>query len=299
MGRHSYRAFGLEICSDLELPELFPSSLERPDVTVERTPLESVFPKRDTSQLTYRRSQDGVLSLEKDGLGRIRVVGGERIQIDPDPNCSLAELRAVLIGSAFGALLHQRNAIALHASGVVIGGKAVLFTGASGAGKSTLAAALSRRGFPAVADDLAALDVRDGKVWIEPAVARLKLWPKSVELLELASDEVRPLEGVSQPRFQLALSPNGLQSYQVRCVVALHAAGSGGIGHQMAKDSRVFHLLFASSFRPDFLPMNDAFLQRGLQAAEALKVAVVWRPRDRDCLQELADYIVHHFGEDL
>jgi len=90
------------------------------------------------------------------------------------------------IGTVFGILLHQRGSIALHASGVRVNGRAVLFCGPSGAGKSTIAAALGERGFPLVADDLCAVTVEDdGTPLVQPDGRQLKLWDQAIAALGL------------------------------------------------------------------------------------------------------------------
>ncbi|MEG8053162.1 hypothetical protein QP185_07710 [Sphingomonas aerolata] len=53
-----------------------------------------------------------------------------------------------LLGTALGALLHQRALLPLHCNAIVHDGKAFLFCGDSGAGKSTLAAVFEARGYP-------------------------------------------------------------------------------------------------------------------------------------------------------
>jgi hypothetical protein len=65
----------------------------------------------------------------------------------------------------------------LHASGVVLGGRAALFTGPPGAGKSSLAAALLRRGAAELlSDDTVALQLRgDGALVAYPGAALLQL----------------------------------------------------------------------------------------------------------------------------
>lgn len=96
------------------------------------------------------------------------------------------EVAIFLLGTVFGILLHQRGHVVLHASAVLVNGKAVLFCGASGAGKSTMAAALGQAGYPLVTDDLCAIAVdADGSVLVHPDGRQLKLWQQSIEKLGL------------------------------------------------------------------------------------------------------------------
>ncbi len=70
----------------------------------------------------------------------------------------VGEILTCLFGPIAGFVLHLRGTPCLHASAVVIDGRAVAFLGHSGAGKSTTAAAFVRRGFTALTDDVLALD---------------------------------------------------------------------------------------------------------------------------------------------
>ena len=74
----------------------------------------------------------------------------------PDSN-----VRLFLLGSAMGALLHQRGLLPLHTNAVEVGGRAFAFMGKSGAGKSTLAAWFHDRGFRIVADDVCVVGFDD------------------------------------------------------------------------------------------------------------------------------------------
>jgi hypothetical protein len=51
-------------------------------------------------------------------------------------------------------VLKRRGLYSVHAGGVALGGRAILFPGASGSGKSTLVVALARAGFGFLADDM-------------------------------------------------------------------------------------------------------------------------------------------------
>lgn len=126
------------------------------------------------------QGEDFLLDIE--AVGRFRVSGGREIVIDPKPGASERNIRVYLLGSAFGALLHQRGLIPLHANAIEIGGKAVAFSGRSGAGKSTLAAWFADRGRGVLCDDVCAIGF-DGNgapiAW--PGIPRLRLWQDAIE----------------------------------------------------------------------------------------------------------------------
>jgi hypothetical protein len=96
---------------------------------------------------------------------------------------SLENALSYLVGPVLGLLLRLRGVVCLHASAVALEEQAVVFVGAEGAGKSTTAAAFAREGFAVLADDIVALEERDGIFHVLPAYPRVNLWPNSVELL--------------------------------------------------------------------------------------------------------------------
>ena len=109
--------------------------------------------------------------------GRYAVRGGCEIFYDPAEGASARNVRLYLLGSAFGALLHQRGILPLHANAVALDGQVHAFLGHPGAGKATLAAAFHDRGYRLLSDDVCAvrLDAQD-RPWVEPGMPRLRLW---------------------------------------------------------------------------------------------------------------------------
>jgi len=86
-------------------------------------------------------------------------------------------VRAYLLGSAMGALLHQRGLLPLHANAIEIDGRAIAFAGPSGSGKSTLAAYFRARGRRLLSDDVCAVSFGPGGEAVAwPGVPRIKLW---------------------------------------------------------------------------------------------------------------------------
>lgn len=111
------------------------------------------------------------------GVGRYWMARGREIIVEPAPGASDRNLRLYLLGSAFGAILHQRGILPLHANAVEIGGNAVAFSGHSGAGKSTLAAWFHDRGYRVISDDVCAITMNaSGLPVVQGGLPRLRLW---------------------------------------------------------------------------------------------------------------------------
>ncbi len=99
---------------------------------------------------------------------RCRADGSSRT-VTPDPKAPAALVEKVTSGAAAAFVRSLQGRFSLHASAVAIGARCVALTGASGAGKSTLASVLCAKfGAALMADDIAALDLGQGRVRIEP-----------------------------------------------------------------------------------------------------------------------------------
>ncbi|HEX4694081.1 hypothetical protein [Sphingomonas sp.] len=175
--RH-YRLFGLTLASAIELPDLREVTESRPDVTI--TIGEVPMPAQ-LSEVGLNLVDDAAV-LPVVGAGRYRVRGGTSIQIDPEPGAPAANIRLFLLGSAMGALLHQRGMLPLHANAIDVGGRAIAFIGRSGAGKSTLAAAFHDHGCALLSDDICVVtEGPDGGQCAQPGIPRVRLWRDAVE----------------------------------------------------------------------------------------------------------------------
>jgi hypothetical protein len=194
LGRtRSYRLGGLKLDSDFDLPALpewdgprdapadvncrlgeVPARLDRP---VHIAPL-------------FQTSGAGEYLLVLPGTGRVLVRNGNEITVQPDAGAA-ANLSAILTGPILAVLWHQRGFLPLHASVVVINGRAVALCGPAATGKSTLAAVLAERGYHVIADDIGVVDVRNNQeVLAPPGCARLQLWRDALAELGVATGEL-------------------------------------------------------------------------------------------------------------
>jgi hypothetical protein len=176
-----YRAFGLTISSELACPEL-PPGFGMPDVEI-RIAQAGTASAPAAALATGFDAAPGFFRLRVPNIARFVVADGRSITIEPHDNADEDSIRLFLLGTAVGALLHQRAVLPLHGSAVCKDGRSLLILGASGVGKSTLAAALGRHGWRMQTDDISALNLVDGRVWCEPGFPRQKMWPDSLSML--------------------------------------------------------------------------------------------------------------------
>jgi hypothetical protein len=173
----AYALFGLTIASDIPLP-LPPAA---PDSAIDVTIVEGPVEVEGEHGWGYAEVSGGTL-LSVETVGRFLICGGRRIVVAPGTGASDRNIRLFLLGSAFGALLHQRGLMPLHANAVVVEGRAFAFCGHSGAGKSTMAAWFHDRGHPILADDVCVIGFGpDGAPLAYPGVPRLRLWRQALE----------------------------------------------------------------------------------------------------------------------
>jgi hypothetical protein len=128
----------------------------------------------DAVLLTVALAHPAGYLLRAPDVGRILVApdGGELL-CDPEP--ASVEWTTLITAQALPLAATLRGLEVLHASGVVVDDKALLFAGAPGAGKSSLAAALLHRGATLLSDDTVALETRDGALVAHPGAALLHL----------------------------------------------------------------------------------------------------------------------------
>lgn len=238
--------FGLAVHSELPLPDLPFADSDAPRAVVRYGPV----PPQDNY---LRAGEAGALSLQIPNVGRFLVCGGDSIVIDPAPGAGERELRVYLLGSAFGALLHQRGLLPLHANCIEIGGRAVAFLGRSGAGKSTLAHWFQRSGHAVLADDVSAIDPADPPIAL-PGVPRLRLWQDALEAAGIEAGAFpRSFEG--QDKFDVPAS-NAHHALPLGACYLLAEAGDGephGITRLTGLDAS--EALIANTYRGGFVPL--------------------------------------------
>lgn len=283
-----YSAYGLCWQSDWEIPELQEIPPQgSPDVVVRGGRVPAALDEPLLRGVFYQIQGDDFLFHLPEVLS-FWVRQGKEIVMQVSQNCPSATFRSMLLGTALGALLHQRGRLILHASAVVGASGALVFAGVSGSGKSTTAAALVGRGYRLLCDDLCLLSIRSGEIWVEPAAAKLKLLPAVAEQLEWNPD-LKPMRAAVAKREALVPEMFCNSSARLQRVFVLsveHRPGTATL-----TTSRAVAELLRHSYRGVFLQPHQraAHLDQITRVAAAVPVKVARRVQGERCIHRLID----------
>ena len=291
--RHDYQAFGLRIRSFLPLPELTPDdSNGDPDARIVNGSVPADLPEASFVRARFQAAA-GALLLRIEGVARYLVTDGRRIVVEPEAHAHEEDVRLFLLGSALGALLHQRHDLVLHGSAIEVGGCCAVFLGASGSGKSTLALAFRERGHRILSDDLSAVRPgSDGRLEIQPGYPQAKLWLDSLASLNISGEDLRRIRRSMEKRalpfdasfFRSALPVGRIYVLRPGDDLDIHIEPVGG--------SRRFAVLRNHTYRFRYLEGSGSkaeHFQSAVQLAQQVPISIVRRPRDLLRLPELVD----------
>lgn len=298
-----YHAYGLIWRMSLACPELRPAAGNHPpDVMVHWG---AVPPPPPATQAAgpLRQTTPGEARFGLPDVARLLVRGGNEIVIERKPNADEQMIRLLLLGTGMALLLHQRGLLPLHASAVVAPAGAVLFMGHSGAGKSTLLNAFLRRGYPMLAEDLAAVRLdADGRAWVEPGVAATKLWADSAAALGQSTvglPRVRPeLEKFIVPAADVLAT----EAAPLAAIYVLATHNQPTIALEERRDARKFNALLDHTWQKlvvKRIGLHAAHFQRAVAVANQARIVRVLRPDDGFHLAKLADAIETDFTTNL
>jgi len=179
---YNYWGFGLNIASEIEFPEFLPADFDSPDITISKgnSPRQlsgdDVMQKVNVSMSSKEYLQNVV------NVAYYYVANGNEICIQPHEGADEKSIRFFALSNAMAAVLHQRNNILLHASGVYYNAGVVLFCGHTGAGKSTVVTMLQQKGYKVFSDDVCVLKTADNNsktTMAIPSYPMINLWADS------------------------------------------------------------------------------------------------------------------------
>jgi hypothetical protein len=299
---HRYTSHGLTIDSALMLPELLPARSGDPapaevHIRLGRVPTCLEHPLSDG--VLYQAEADRFL-FAMEGVARYLVEKGTTITIDPSPPASEDVIRLFLLGSPFGALLHQRGILALHGSAVQTSRGAAIFLGASGTGKSALAGTLLQRGYPILADEICAISCpqRDHP-WAHPAYPRLSLWLDTLQALAISPGELSPVRSGLHKYILPLAECFAKDACPVHAVYILALYNANDFMIERVEKHEKFLALVNHTYRKQFLTgpsQRRAHFQHLAALADHVQVSRIYRPNLFSSPAALTDLVEKEIG---
>lgn len=286
-----YSVYGITIASEFEFPELA-AGFGAPDIAVRLGTVPDCMPASTRGGVWFEAKPDSFL-LCIEGVAQYRVRAGREVVLSSEPGAPSIQVRSYFLGAVLTAILHQRGALVLHASGVMGPRGAVLFAGHSGDGKSTLLAALSRRGYEALGDDAVVVtEASTGLLLAHPGFAQVKLWADvATRLGHVPGEQLRLDPGIDKYAFRLDWCRQKVPA-PLAALYVLNVREGDEVLFEPIVGSEAFHIVRAYTRNLQVLEGLRMQLQHfRLAAAAAARVPIVRisRPYGSDSLDKLVD----------
>lgn len=263
---------------------MLPEFLDDVSITSQRIPCQL---EGATSRGVLWQAAPGHFLLNAPDTARYLVEKGQSVSIDRLPGADETRMLSLLRMTPLAALLFQRGIIALHAAAVGGPDGAVLIAGDSGAGKSTLLAALLKRGWKLLSDDLAVVNL-DGKglPTVLPTFPELTLWANVLQQLKIKCS--------GTGRHILFMADSFTPFPQPLRAIYRLSVHKEEIALSKPQGMTIFHTLSALLYNSriaDTLLDRAAYMRLAAAIAGKVPLQILRRPRERWCFEELADLL--------
>lgn len=301
MNKTCYKAFGLQLFSEIPLPELTGGIVEKnkADVIVKLEDLSATWSMVDKKDI-YFYVTDSVSMFEIPNVAIFKVENGNKIMVSPINKYRIDQIRLYLLGTCMGIILMQRKILPLHGSAVEINGKAYAIVGESGAGKSTLASALIKKGYRLLSDDVIPVTLKDKSPIITPAYPQQKLWVESLNEFGMESDQYRPIVE-RERKFAIPVQENfASESVPLHGIFELVKGEENLIQIHPIQQLPSLYTLYQHTYRNFLISrmgLMDWHFQTTTQIASSSCLYQITRPKDYFTAYELADLLLQHVAK--
>lgn len=257
-----------------------------------RFPLTDVFirittQKRVVEQLSYATRYINLnqreFTLDVEEVGWFYVSDGNYVEVMPYEGATQSVIEVYLNGSVYGAVLHQRQTLPIHASCFQYQGSGVMICGESGVGKSSVTTAFCLDGATFLTDDVTPIVFMESKPYIWGVSDRIKLWSDSLEQLNQNEEDFDRIFPQQEKYYFPMVSAQGA-SVPLHQVFVLQLHDAMTVRFQEIEGAAKFSTLRNEIFRREYLlgmmASEIAYLEQLTVMSRNIRVTVVYRPAD-------------------
>lgn len=303
-----YKVYGLSVMSEIVLKEL----IELPEHLIEDIDVKvriGVVPEEISGTFQsgdYYKISNKEMIIYVKGTASYYISEGNNIIIQPEENSREEDIKIYLLGSAFGALLFQREMVAIHGAAIAVNDKSFILTGDSGAGKSTLTYALITKGYKFLADDVSVIgDTTSKAMCVYPSYPQQKL---SSSVLSRMGHTIDKLLLVDEERDKYAvplISEFLEESVPLSAIFELKVGEVPKVTIEMITGSEKLIALLKNIYRIEFAWHNGikpSYFKKCVEITKATPFYRITRPKNRYSVDEeiksIAD-VLNYFKQEI
>lgn len=287
-----YQAFNLCFESDVTLPRLKQIQAAKVDVSIRLGKVSKSGLANPNEAGPNLHLAHQTLWFNVPNIARFLVKDGNSVIVEPYPKADFQSVKLYLLGSAIGAIIHQRHQLILHGNAIKVGDESLIFCGPSGIGKSTLAAGFYQHGFSILADDLAVIDSQNRAL---PSYPQIKLWKDSADHMQINTNDLKQIH-LQGSKFEYPIESGYYNApLKVDTVFILHKHSANHFEICEVTGLQKVIPLQQQTYRKSFvkgLGLNQQHLQNCANLARSARVIRILRPERTFQLQALIDLVL-------
>lgn len=291
-----YTAFGFNITSEIEFPELLVNKTSAvTDVQIRFGPSPRFLDTGVTDNPDLWITPNQYLIHFKD-VSWYYAENGNLIILDPYQNADVKSVRLYLLCNAMAAIIHQRKLIPLHASGIISKNGVVLIAGQSGIGKSTTVKALSQKSHKIFTDDVCVLKFHEKKILAIPSYPMMKLWENSFELLQLGNKNEEHKLKFDMNKYGVFFHDEFVSKWKpvIKIFNIEEADDTEKVCIKKQKGIEAFKIIGENTYRNHYvepMKLNTLHFKIASGLAEQCEVFKITRPANRNSISEVVEII--------
>lgn len=292
-----YFLHGLVVSSEIPLRDytVLEDHTTLPDVVIRYKPVPD-FLTNSCQQGVLYQSRPGHYLLTVPGVARYYVRYGQSIDVHRLTKTSSNDIELFLMDKPIVALLLQRGLLALRASAIMTDEGAIAFAGISGVGKSAIVAALGKRNYPMLADDLTTITPSpDHEPLAWTGAINYHLWWDTCELLEINPNPNQKLrQGIEKYRIAQCHRKTVPMSVPLRALYVISVKNRSDTTIDEIRGRHKIHTLIEQCVSTSFSEQpgtENSTLVQLMQYASMIKVRRLTIQRSRTGFDELIENI--------
>lgn len=284
-GAKNYRIYGLNIKSDIDIPEfIVDDTIENNiQVNISYGKMPSNI-KKDILNGENKGFSKEYIWFHIENVATYTIINGNEIKVEPCENSNGDLLKIYLMCSCLGFIMLQRDMVAIHGGTVVVDNNAVLFTGDRGAGKSTITSALRSNGYKFIADDVASTYINK-KPFVVHGFPYQKLCEDAVVKLGYDKNLYESFMGDGQLKYLIPAHKSFVEEDTVlQAIIELTIGDIKEVKIEEVRGTEKLSKIIKNIYRIEYIDkiggLTPKMFKQCLEIAKYIKFYKIIRPRD-------------------